>query len=736
MRKWILFALAFAVCPFAAQADEAAAPKPAVVATNDFAVCCSNAWLKGVTDKCPVGYALNEDIAFSITLEGVTNAIPAGAYRYRWKRTGDDGVTEEGFAPVEKKPFVCTTRSAKPGTVRLSVEMVGKDDKPFLKKNGTATSPLRFVAGAVVAPEQILPHDEPKDFAKGHKDLVKRLGKPAFKKVPRTPAEQAAPQGYAFGRVELPSPTAHPLKGLLVVPPLAAAGTRLPCRLAFAACGYDAEVSPPKPNELRPNEVVFTIAYDPGKPETRDEAFCTALCLEALRALQYLKSLPEWDGKALLTGGWGMDGLLAIWVAASGEGITGLSFGNVPLAGEGLFDPQCLARHIPASCRTTVWQAGIGDPVFPATPLVALWNAMSCERSLVWVQGAEGWSKPKAYKDRDHLWERLTPVRFVRMDAEHAKVEEGLEAPYADVGTAFTDKIVIEVLFDYTKDSLDFQQLSQLSGYAKEGLAPVEAYLVVPEKKIKDKVWNQFRERLKKGSVSVPFPVYFNAGIDMPSSDLLPWYHLVGPDGVLRYSGNDFGAMSAAYRGLLAKLPPADPVFAYARPVLFKDLTDKLVKDGLPGGKIHRTLETEMKRAQRKDPARAAEARHLLVGMRQAVDRRLGQISKLYQTRPGLAICDLQDLLAEWPDAAALPKAVGLTRSIGYHPDYEKLAKLERELRRLQAWKPEKPSEVKKREAAVEAFRKKLDRLSKSKDVMSEGEALLMMSELDANAGG
>ena len=47
------------------------------------------------------------------------------------------------------------------------------------------------------------------------------------------------------------------------------------------------------------------------------------------------------------------------------------------------------------------------------------------------------------------------------------------------------------------------------------------------------------------------------------------------------------------------------------------------------------------------------------------------------------------------------------------------------------AWNPEKPAEIKKKDKAVEEFRKKVDRFTKSKDPLLQGEAMSILQDLD-----
>lgn len=96
-----------------------------------FAINWDNAWIRGTTPGGKVFFEPNEEMAFSLTLEGVKEALPADTYFVDWKRRGDDGVTERGRAPLPfpKDGLVLKTKSAKPGFVCLEANVVTKDGK-------------------------------------------------------------------------------------------------------------------------------------------------------------------------------------------------------------------------------------------------------------------------------------------------------------------------------------------------------------------------------------------------------------------------------------------------------------------------------------------------------------------------------------------------------------------------------------------------------------------------------
>jgi len=735
--------LCLALAAASSPAEEAAAPDGAKPAEKpaakpeppDFSVVCSNAWIKCMTDADPTSYALDADMKFSFTLEGVTNAIPKGKYLYSWKRTGDDGVEDSGTSPLSKSPFVYTTKLAQPGFVRVAVEIVTEDGKPFMKTVGKIKSPLAFVAGAGAEPRKLLPPAEPKDFAKRIRDLKRKLPTVQYKKVQRQEVEAAGLNGVKAYQVSIPSSDDRPVSGFLVVP-VADDGVRFPCRLAPVACSPSATQKPPGPREVRAGEISFFLAFDPGKAGARDAAFCTGMFLRLVRALQYLKSLPEWNGRDLEASGWGMAGMLAIWAAGCDEGVTKVQCSLVPRCETEAFDALAFARLIPPSCMVDIQCAGLANTDPPASYAARLWNALPCEKKLVWVQGRDGAVTARWYRGREVLWEKLCPVGYRNMDAEHClQIRRTPAKPYKDLGVAFRDKVVVEVLFDYGKTmTLADDAITSAKNYADKDLLPLEIYAVIPEKRLKQKQWEKFLDGKlgKGGSGRFNFQIYQDAGMDLPPPASLPWVHLVDTEGVLRYSGPDFDAAARKAKEIFRTIPPADPVFAYAKPDLLKDEIAKIrQKPGLAGQKLHKALEQLMRRCLRSDPARAAEAEHLMIGMQQATERRLCEIGTMFEQRGGKAYNDLRKLVAEWPELESNPQVNRLRTRVAKNPEYEKLAKLEAELDRLNAWHPEKSADVKRKEAAVAALRMKVSKCANSKDSAVQGEALLIQADID-----
>ena len=148
------------------------------------------------------------------------------------------------------------------------------------------------------------------------------------------------------------------------------------------------------------------------------------MILRMIRAIQYTKSLPEWNGKDIEASGNSQGGAFAIWAAGCGEGVT-RAFSSVTgfcdhgkelvgrLQGKwprikyvealGYFDSVNFAKRIPYTCRVDITRAGLGDYTCEPSGLAILWNNLKCPKTIVWVQGSEHSYAPPEYEGRDTI---------------------------------------------------------------------------------------------------------------------------------------------------------------------------------------------------------------------------------------------------------------------------------------------------------------------------------------------
>ena len=406
--------------------------------------------LKGRTDKeNPVAYKVGEPIVF--TLFSDLKTIPTNGLKVVWTCSGDDGQKTEGEAPFALGEITkVTTSLTKPGFVKLEAHLVDAAGNKIMRdivapgeENWTNNKGVNFYGGAganVSELRQAVP--EPRDFDEFWAKQRKLLAS-----VPMRTQRYAA-KGFADDpdqRIEcvyIACPGYRPATGFLVMPKGAAPKS---CSIKLGVQGYGCyRPSVGKQKDLG-NEIRFFMNahgleleagqeyYDDyfaaidhsdapwtsyawnvienQKPET---CYFRDMALRVMRALEFLKTLPEWNGKDLVVEGGSQGGLQTCWAAGldpdvslarpgvpwccdMGIAITPRLKGHwyIPYApGLDYFDPINHIRR--AKCPVEITRAGLCDYTSPPSAVAALYNAIPGKGSIYWVQGAQHGNTPPA----------------------------------------------------------------------------------------------------------------------------------------------------------------------------------------------------------------------------------------------------------------------------------------------------------------------------------------------------
>ena len=447
----------------------AAALAVAFAAASSAAGLLDNAWIKGTTDRDPLTYRAGDEIAFTLTPEGIDGKVPAGEYTLELTRSDDYGNFKTWREPFTGAPHVYRTSLDRPGFVRLEAYVLGPDGNRVTKKfTGDATTPegrkamnafekakkaVFFDGGAGVDVDKLVPHEEPKDFDAFWAGQFARLDKVPVRDV-RIEIEPKNSKVRLYA-VSVDCAGLRPVTGYLSVPKGVDGGRTYPCRLETH--GYSTSCVHTAPPWNSGGEIVFNInahglklpefgateadtkalrweigsngrtyAFDPKQNADPETAYFNGMVLRVKRALQYLKTVKGWNGKDLYASGGSQGGLQTIWAAGCGEGVTcadsditwccdmysytdrlakKASTGGwyIPWTESmGYYDAVNWAKRIPASCRTNITRAGLGDYCCPPMGLAKLWNSIpGNNKSIRWVQGSEHGYVPPAYEGRD-----------------------------------------------------------------------------------------------------------------------------------------------------------------------------------------------------------------------------------------------------------------------------------------------------------------------------------------------
>jgi len=430
MKSWLMMALSVAMC--------------GVHAAGPF----DNAVLHGETDKArAIDYAPGEEMAFTLSLQGA-EAFPQGAYFVKWTRTGDDGKREEGRVDATTLPLVVKTRIDQPGFVRLEACVVDAKGSPYKKSfTGDSTTPegkkalnaferkdkrVFFDGGAGVKIDTLQSMPEPEDFDEFWAKRKARLAKVPMTAVVKETTNAAATVRILAFSVACAGP--RPVTGWVTIP--TDASRKYPAEISFHGYGAHFIQSVPTSGstgclhmfinahgyELGREEEYYTEFYNSIKSNGKtfgldsawqnkspDTAYFGWMIYRIMRALQYLKSFPEWDGKNLIAMGWSMGGLQTMWAAGIDPDVTEAKPGIPWCCDMGgrktlkrncdswcveetealrYFDPVNFAKRVNPKCRVEIPRAGLGDYCCPPSGVAILYNNLNCPKKINWVQGS------------------------------------------------------------------------------------------------------------------------------------------------------------------------------------------------------------------------------------------------------------------------------------------------------------------------------------------------------------
>jgi cephalosporin-C deacetylase-like acetyl esterase len=140
-----------------------------------------------------------------------------------------------------------------------------------------------------------------------------------------------------------------------------------------------------------------------------ETAFFNGMAVRVMRALDFLKSLPQWNGKDLTAVGGSQGGLQVMWAAALdpdvSEAYPGITW-CCDLAGQSkkgrahgpwrikytpaldYYDPVFMAKRI-KKAKVVITRAGLGDYTCPPSGLAVCYkNRATPDKTICWYQGS------------------------------------------------------------------------------------------------------------------------------------------------------------------------------------------------------------------------------------------------------------------------------------------------------------------------------------------------------------
>ena len=385
----------------------------------------------GKTNKSALSYQSGEEMIFTFKMDFAS--VKPGNYFLSYVRRGDDNKSFSGKVPADQTLTVKTSLD-KPGFVSVDVTLVDAKGKPLellqsARKNQRA---VRYYAGAAVHPEKLADCGEPADFDAFWARQKKRLAEVPFEGKVDRKLVKTVKNGKIYA-VSIPAPGPRPATGYLTIPSNAKPKS-LPIMIRFIGYGPHRQTAPAG---VVPGMISFTLnahgqkleqnaeyykkffasirtpkysyAFDPEQNKNPETCFFNGMVMRILRAMEYLKTLPEWNGKTLIAQGGSQGGLQTMWAAALDPDVTiaqpsitwccdlagtekakrisgGWRIKYVPALD--YYDPVFMAKRI-KKADVTITRAGLGDYVCPPSGLMICYkNLATPKKTIRWVQGS------------------------------------------------------------------------------------------------------------------------------------------------------------------------------------------------------------------------------------------------------------------------------------------------------------------------------------------------------------
>ena len=313
--------------------------------------------LQITTDKKGWALKAGEKVTFSFVLRSRENSkepfkVETGR-KVTYEIMADGGMKniKKQFVTTDK-PFTVSASINGPGWLSINFIVREKDGKPLFVTNAKGRKVMvQKGDGVLYDPDKIEPgQSEPKDF-----DAFWKAQREALNKVPLKAKLTSIPtparcKGYNFWDVQVDCAGDKPVSGYLAVPANAKPKT-LPAIVTFHGAGVQSAYQTVYgrsihfninahgiPNGKEPayyaNLYKTTLkGYRFSGMDNRETVYFKGMFLRVMRALDYVKSRPEWNGKVLIAYGSSQGGGQAIAAAALDPQVT-LCIAGVPAIGD------------------------------------------------------------------------------------------------------------------------------------------------------------------------------------------------------------------------------------------------------------------------------------------------------------------------------------------------------------------------------------------------------------------
>lgn len=303
-----------------------------VFAIGTLTLFAQNTVLQVETDKPEGIYRNGENVVFSIQV--LKDDKPAAGEKFIYELLADRQRPVRNTAVSATGPIQVKSVLDKPGWIRIMVSLVDKDGKPIAK----STKRL----GAMVEPESIRPGvEEPEDFDAFWKEQRATLNKVPVKAILDNAGviEKDGVKYHCYD-IKVNCASVTPVSGYLTIPERAVPGS-----LKAMVYYHGAGVYSANRRRLNANAVALDVnahgiingqhedfyqylnktnlsGYQFRNADDRYKFYFREMFLRCLRALDYIKTRPEWNGKDLIVYGSSQGGAQALVAAALDSQVT------------------------------------------------------------------------------------------------------------------------------------------------------------------------------------------------------------------------------------------------------------------------------------------------------------------------------------------------------------------------------------------------------------------------------
>lgn len=375
--------------------------------------------LKVTTTEPAVDYRAGEPVVFTVTLLDGDKLADKGL-KLAWERNGDDGVVETGEAE-SGAPLKIETKAKAPGFIRLQVKALHPDGTPVKRGNRAVT----VTAGAACDAGKLAIAPEPKDFDEFWQRQKERVKAVELTELERVPVKTGTP-GVVCYDVKVAAPGGKPMSGYLCMPENAKAKS-LPATVVYFGYG----VYPIGKNDgMAKDRIVLSVnahgflngqpkeyyselangelkgyAFNERENSDPETTYFNGMMLRLIRSLEYVKSLPEWNGKELTVTGHSQGGMQAGIAAGLDSNVTkavlnqpwmcdvgGAAMGH--LRGGWHIKPTDALKyydtvyHMRRYNGEVELMAGLGDYVCPPSGMAMIYEEAQGPKKIVYTQSA------------------------------------------------------------------------------------------------------------------------------------------------------------------------------------------------------------------------------------------------------------------------------------------------------------------------------------------------------------